>query len=1747
MKRSNGFQTIRSEGGLLPPDLLRRVLDPREKLPGTLPEDYGLPKGERLNEVITQSWNRLRKHWAEFQTALGAIGELRIANRANGTRPIAPPHHSPGTEGALTGLTNDKWSLPLLRELGFGLLPTSAGPELGGRTYAINRFFGPVPVHLVGCGLNLDKRTAGARGAATANPHGLVQEFLNRSPGHIWAIVANGLRLRILRDNQALSRQSFLEFDLDAMFTGEIYSDFVLFWLLAHATRFAPQEGERPDSCWLEKWAKEADEQGTRALGDLRGGVERALQILGEGFTSHPKNTALRDALRTGQVPLTDFHGQLLRVVYRLIFLFVAEDRTIDGISLLHPRSERDSGSKENEGDSPIPTSSLPARYSLYSQFYSTTRLRELAGKIKGSRHADLWEQFNLIVGALSGDERFAAVRQHLALPSLGSFLWSPASTAGLNASSLVPDSLTPCSLTNHDFLEALRHLAFTRQGKVLRPVDYENLGAEELGGVYESLLALTPQISADGARFTFAQFAGSERKMSGSYYTPDSLVQCLLDSALDPVVEDRLKEARELASKERASRGRAIYANRVLSRPDRVAEGHGLGGAVLSRDSDVSEGRAVWHDFSDPPGGNVDPGQYRGGLGPGDDWRISSVPPGSTRQHQGTGDPPAAMPAGTATHGGQSGSAPVTGRGDLQDDHFPDWFFAAQKEVGPDSLVPYSLLAEQALLSLRICDPAVGSGHFLVGAAHRLARHLARVRALAQGESEPSPLLYQHALRDVIGRCLYGVDVNPMAAELCRVSLWLEALEPGKPLSFLDHHIRVGNSLLGTTPELIARGLPDEAFNPIEGDDKKLCSALKKLNKQERAGQQSMLHLMVAESQAEYNSIESRTRNLNEAPDDTIEESRRKAEQFARLVVSPEYRHAQLVADTWCAAFVWKKQKAALDPITTDTIQRLERDSEALSEKQRAEVERLAAQYRFFHWHLAFPEVIERGGFNCVLGNPPWERVKIQEKEWFAERSPEIANAPNAASRKSMIWSLRSSDPDLYQQFLEDSRKADGESHLLRHSGQYPLCGRGDINVYAVFAERMRCFLRPGARVGCIVPSGIATDHTTKYFFEDIVARQSLSSIFDFSNRDQLFPSVAVIQAFSLMTLQFPGEAPSRFKFAFGLLAPAELAIHGRILTLSADDLRLVSPLSGTCPTFASHQDQILNMRLYRQFPLLSADGIHRAAYDLEFLAMFHSSNDSDKFVQTFGKTTTALNFVPLYEAKYFQQYDHRHGTFESVPPAGMYRVKAATRYPSLEEKNSPSTLVVPRYVIEKSLVNERLGQRWSRNWMIAFRKTVQALTNARCTVFCLLPCVGATDKAIVVLPRAELPQTAFLLGALNSFIFDYLLQQRLGLSGLSNFVLSQVPTVSPAIAADEIAWWQSPCEWVLSRILELSYTAWDLTPFAQDCGWLGPPFRWDEERRFLLRCELDAAFFHLYLPTSSDGQWKPSRVAEGDVRDETPEELAELTRHFPTPRDAVAYIMDTFPIVRRKDEERHNGDYRTKRVILEIYDAMQDAIRTGQSYQTRLNPPPADPRCCHPKLKRGILAYGSLIGDPGAEIEPRIRMRIKTTTPFPVEFGRYSRVTRGGAPTLVKHDKGGPVAAEILVLDDAVSFDEARDMLSRRERRRVGSGETYIEGTSPNSVLVREISDDPCVSSVLYTDFLDVGKIPQSSAAELAAHAIESVKKLEPGMDGITYLINAIAAGIETPLTPAYKEEILKQTGTHSLEEALRKDGSK
>lgn len=783
-RNKDQFQTIRSQGVMLPPDVLQRVA--LLELDGLKPDDFHLPPSIRLNEAISQSWSRVLAFWKSFSEAKERISE------ADNT-------------GSL--ITRERWLLPLFQELGYGRLTAKKAPEIDGNLYPIERFWQDVPIHLVGCKLSMDKRAKGVRGAATASPHSLVQEFLNRSDDHLWAFVSNGLQLRILRDNLTLSRQSFVEFNLEAMMDGEVYADFALLWVLCHQSRL---EAEKPEDYWLEKWSKVAQEQGTRILSDLRDGVTRSIEALGTGFVSHRKNDHLRQKLENGDLSTQDYYRQLLRIIYRLLFLFVSEDR-----ELLH--------TSESDEQACV----------LYDNNYSTRHLRDLAANFRGSKHADLWHVFSLISASLAHPKGCP----ELGLPGLGSFLWAYDSTPDLLGPAQ-SETDTPVLIRNKNLLDAIRSLAYVERDRSLRVVDYRSLGSEELGSVYESLLELVPDIDLQAKTFTLRTTAGNERKTTGSYYTPDSLVQCLLDSALDPVIENRLMKATTKAKSEGCS---------------------------------------------------------------------------------------------------------------IQDAH------------------------EEALLNITVCDPAVGSGHFLIAAAHRLAARLAKIRS---GEFESVPEEYQHALRDVIRRCLYGVDINPMAAELCKVSLWIESLDVGKPLSFLDHHIKVGNALLGTTPALMAEGIPTEAFKALEGDNKKVVSYYKKRNKEEhtalKKGQQQLLQSEYREkSTAHLEDFSEAIATINAEDPNSVSDVMEQANRYSVAVSSSNYTNARLLADAWCAAFVWRKHDTdkpgaipdcpgRWDAITETIYREIESNPESVSPKIKDEIKRLAKEYQFFHWHLEFPEVFD-------------------------------------------------------------------------------------------------------------------------------------------------------------------------------------------------------------------------------------------------------------------------------------------------------------------------------------------------------------------------------------------------------------------------------------------------------------------------------------------------------------------------------------------------------------------------------------------------------------------------------------------------------------------------------------------------------------------------------------------------------------------------------------------------------------------
>jgi hypothetical protein len=296
---------------------------------------------------------------------------------------------------------------------------------------------------------------------------------------------------------------------------------------------------------------------------------------------------------------------------------------------------------------------------------------------------------------------------------------------------------------------------------------------------------------------------------------------------------------------------------------------------------------------------------------------------------------------------------------------------------------------------------------------------------------------------------------------------------------------------------------------------------------------------------------------------------------------------------------------------------------------------------------------------------------------------------------------------------------------------------------------------------------------------------------------------------------------------------------------------------------------------------------------------------------------------WLPLYEAKLIHHFDHRYNTFAGTTEEGRAKVKAYAPPVTAEEHQDPFFGPLPRYWVRGTEVADLLAS-WTHGWLIGWRDVTNVLTNRRTVIPSVVPRVGVGHKTPLMFPATEDARlVASLYASLCSFVFDYVARQKLGGTSLAYFYLKQLPVLPPATYESGAPWSPGTMlrDWIRGRVLELTYTAWDLEPWAKDLGWDGPPFRWDESRRFLLRCELDAAFFHLYAIN----------------------------------RDDTAYILDTFPIVRRKDEQAH-GEYRTKRVILEIYDAMQSAAKSGEPYETRLVPPPSDTALAHEPTRRGI-----------------------------------------------------------------------------------------------------------------------------------------------------------------------------------------------
>lgn len=1410
------YDSMHLEGALFVPDFLEKVALGEQSCQSDA--DYHIPKGLKQYDEYGRSFQIARAQWKSFAAQM----QRQDVDAALITRAFVQE---------------------MLRDaFGYSDLQSAATVEINGRRYPVHAMAGgTLPLFVAPHTLGLDDTDLSfaveGGGSRKKSLFALAQEFLNASQTSDWALATNGLQLRLLHDAATLTRPCYLEFDLESILSDARYPDFAALWRIVHSSRAAkPATSDAP--CIWEEWRRAGQAQGTRVREGLRRGVTSALIALGEGFLRHKENEPLRRSLQDGSFSNDDFYQQLLRLVYRLIFLFTVEER-----ELLHLPDETPQGTKVRKS---------------YADGYALRRLTTRALRRAGiDLHDDLWQAQRIVFRSLvKGEAR-------LALPPLGG-LFASAQCAMLDA----------CGLDNQAFLTALRELRWSTLNGAMAPVDYRNMGPEELGSVYESLLELVPDLDLPARTFTFINLgdegstAGNARKTSGSYYTSDTLVQELIQSALDPVIKQCL-------------------------------------------------------------------------------------------------------------------------------------------DAHPENPIG-------ALLTTTIIDPSCGSGHFLLAAARRLAERLAQFQS-TDGSVRAAD--YRHALREVIAHCIFGVDRNPLALELARTALWLEGFEPGPPLSYLDHHLVCGDALLGVIDlKQVAAGIPDIAFKPLSGDDKSLSKILMQCNKAARQSIQARKHGQDnlfspqgwQESLAQLDRVEA-------MPDATPEEVEAKAaahELFLRQASENNLAHA---ADLFIGAFlIPRPDKVAPESIPTSESLGIELyggvpdgDHAFRLESARNHCRRA----RVLHWSLVFPQVFARGGFDCVLGNPPWERIKLQEEEFFANRNRDVAAAKNKSERGQRIKWLSEGmlarhlypellhhneqggqEQRLYDEFITERRNAEAAS-LYAHldgdnGGRYPLTGVGDVNTYALFAETISRIVSPEGRAGFIVPTGIATDDSTKAYFADSVQSGRLVSLYDFENRAGLFPAVDSRVKFCLLTL---GKAEES-RFAFFMTQASQLLEEERSFFLTPRDFQLINPNTLTCPVFRSRMDAELTRKIYSRVPVLIREATgkepERNPYGIRFSTMFHMSNDSHLFADYDGG-----EHLPLYEAKMVHQFDHRWASY-GVAADG----KEVVNDVPLRDKEHPDSVVHPRYWVKEREVLARLAhvpravaqaytagkgmellvafanwveagrgdtlliesfhqsfnalialagdhfgklhpdpREWrdhkikadaanyqplskaelqllknsrdiwqaadlimdkrSPRWFIGFRDICRA-TDERTVIASVLPRVGVGNKIpLLIMEKSDNHKlTACLLGNLCALVLDFTARQKIGGITLNYFIFKQLPILSPDQYTDD------ELSFIVPRVLELTYTAYDLKPWAEELGYIGAPFPFHPERRAQLRAELDARFARLY----------------GLTRDEL--------RYILDPAEVkgASYPSETFRVL-KNNEEKAFGDYRTQRLVLAAWDALE------------------------------------------------------------------------------------------------------------------------------------------------------------------------------------------------------------------------------
>jgi len=1295
------------------------------------------------------------------------------------------------------------------------LYPDAAAKTLAGTLDPWKRFkHGLCVVEAKRWGRVLDREEKGRKGEE-GTPSSQMLRYLrrvdDRTEGKLrWGILTNGRLWRLYFQGAASVAEEFLELDLgkalevngcdpdlldkrpDLFPDDAAWHEHVvrLFVVLFGRAAFRPNaQGETFHLLALQE-GKRWEAKVAKTLSD---------KVFGDVFPALADALAKADPSRPTSLTadyLEDVRQGALFLLYRLLFILYAEDRNL-----------------------------LPDEKGPYAH-YCLTRVRldvaekERSGLSYPKGVTTIWPRLTTIFSAI------AEGNDDLGIPPYNGGLFDRSAAPILERVHL-PDVVMA------RIIFALSHEPDDGSARGPRYINYRDLSVQQLGAVYERLLEY--QLKADGTNILVV-LSPFGRKSSGSYYTPDELVQLIIARTIGPLVKETDETFRQMVE--------------------------------------------------------------------------------------------------------------------------------AKKSVA--DLIPFD--PAEAVLRLKVCDPAMGSGHFLVSlvdwmtdraleamAAAELAVpgyvspvvsriEAIRERILAQAKTHKWPIVSGHldnrqvVRRMILKRCVYGVDLNPMAVELAKVSLWLHSFTVGAPLSFLDHHLVCGNSLFGER----VRPVMDWAY----GGGLLVNQMVQKARGSAR-GMETVEQLTDADigeaqsSKTLFDDVQTVTRDLR-AFMDIVQGvrwasggGRVRARAIRRLQHGDFGDPTRLLNGELAPPKISAAQRALLAGKDKKVkLSLTEKKSLADAEERAAvpgilgDVRQAIGRERFLHWEVSFPGVWAdwesaepKGGFDAVIGNPPWDRMKFQEVEWFAERRPEIASAARAADRKLMVDALLQTSDPIVADYEAARARAEGSAKVARECGSYPLLSGNDVNVYSLFVERALALVKPMGVVGLLTPSGIASDKGASPFFKSVATTGRLGVLIDFENRGIFFEDVHNSFKFCVLVLAGPKRRFKDTNCAFFLHSVDTLGDPERAFTLTPSDFAKVNPNTGTAPVFRTRRDAAITTGVYDRLPVLvdkrKTEPV--SVFPVRYSTMFHMTNDSHLFVTKAELETTAYpvgggrwrrgaeEFVPLYVGRSIKQFDHRAASV-LVNEANLHNA-ALSGDTSPAQHADPAYAPTPQYWVSRGAID------WPSDVsaVIAFRDIARP-TDVRTMIAALVPFCGAGNKLPLMIPavpdsgkaakakalsdyREGLP---LLVANLNALPFDFVTRQKVHSTNLNSFIVEQLPVVPPS-SYDRIFRQRTPPnieqktarDIVREEVLALTYTAHDMAPFARDMGYVDPatgdvrpPFVFDARDRLRRRAKLDALYFMLYFPSS------------------TPAEMAVL-------RDTVAYIYSTFPIVEREEMAAYNNRY--------------------------------------------------------------------------------------------------------------------------------------------------------------------------------------------------------------------------------------------